>query len=139
MVNLQTRNGLDGFVHADPGWDGNFISVLNLPGYAAGAYQMSRYDCGNVLSNAGAAASSTTTIKLPPPQNGLCVVALKAVKASTLVVQATNGAAIIGGTSQGAANGTATDALTTTFSFCFLQSDGINWYMMANVGTWTIA
>jgi len=139
MQQLTTRAGFDGLTHADPAWDGNFVSVLGLPGFANNAYSMSRYDCGNVLTNSGATNSSTTTISLPTPQNGLCVTVLKVVKNSTIKVQATGGAAILGGTQSGAANGSATDSMTTTFSFAFFQCDGTNWYMLANVGTWNVA
>lgn len=88
-------------------------------------------DYGKLFTNAGAAGAVTFT--LPSPKEGLLIRFVKVVKAQNLAISRSGTAVIrgIGGQGNTLTNSTATEHGSVT-----LQSDGVDWYIVAKEGTW---
>lgn len=124
MENVLMMNCGDGYRRAGRGATGP------ITGKAA-SYTIKPQDvvAGRVFSNTGAGAAVTFT--LPTPKAQMEIPFFKAVPAQNLVIQATAAAKINGGTA-----GKAYQNVTSETGTCVLFSDGVDWYVKAEKGTW---
>jgi hypothetical protein len=107
-------------------------SSLGLVVTKTANYTIKNFDqAGKVFSNRGAVAAVTFT--LPLPKAGRFLTFLK-VAAQNIVLQATAGAKINGGTANKAyQNVTGADA---GIGQCTLVADGTDWFVLSEKGTW---
>lgn len=91
-------------------------------------YAITVHQTGTIFSNSG--ADGAVVFSLPAPRKGLWFTFIKAA-AQNLSIQATGGAKINGGVANKKYENTAAEAAT-----CTLVSDGADWYVAAEKGTW---
>lgn len=113
----------DGIRRADNGAMGKGVAVKTAN------YTIKAGDAGLLFSNRGAAGAVTFT--LPAPARNIWFGFLKATQ-QNLVVQATGGAKINGGTANKAYNNVAAEVGGMTR----LISDGTDWFVLGEKGTW---
>jgi hypothetical protein len=125
MQNILTMPCGDGFRRAEN-------HSLGLVSAKTASYTIKKNDqSGQIYSNRGAGGAVTFT--LPEPKAGRQLIFFK-VAAQNIVLQATNGAKINGGTVNKAyQNVTGGDAGIGT---CTLVADGTDWFVKSEKGTW---
>ncbi len=112
----------DGFTRADNGSIGRTRAKT-------ASYTILLNDDRHAYTNAGAAGAVTFT--LPAPKDGDLLHFIKVVPAQNLLIQATNGAKINGGTADKIYQN-----VTSETGTCTLAAVGTDWFVLAEKGTW---
>jgi hypothetical protein len=112
----------DGFERADN-------SSLGRTRAKTANYTILQNEDRHAYTNAGAAGAVTFT--LPAPKDGDLLHFIKVVPAQNLLIQATNGAKINNGTADKIYQN-----VTSETGTCTLTSDGTNWFVLCQFGTW---
>jgi len=126
MRNIPVQDCGDGFTRADNGCFGKG------PVAKTAAYTILSGQPGTIFSNAG--ASGEVVFTLPLPKAGMWFAFFKSVAAQNLVVKATSAAKINAGTA-----GQVYKNITSEVGTCTLFSDGVDWFVAAEKGTWANA
>jgi hypothetical protein len=115
---------MDGVSRADCGAWGNKVVAKTA------SYTIPAPEVGRVFTNAGAQGAVTFT--LPAPKAGMWFTFVKVVN-QNLLIKATGGAKINGGTADKVYKNTAAE---TGLATCTIFSDGTDWYVAGSAGTW---
>lgn len=126
MQNIPVMVAGDGTTRADDGGWGSDIVAKTA------AYTIQPAEASKVFTNGGAGASVTFT--LPPAKRNVKCRFLKVTAAQDLVVAASGGAKVQGST----ANKKYQNVTTTEIGCLTLVSDGTDWFVSSEKGTWSI-
>lgn len=114
----------DGYTRADNGNIGPIVAKTAAHTIKAG-------DAARAYSNRGATGSVTFTLPAAGDVDGTLRTFFKATPAQSIVLQATGGAKINGGTANKAYQN-----VTSETGVCTIFSDGTDWFIRAEKGTW---